>query len=45
MTQVVTPALREWIVAQTVAGFSPEQVLDAMVSAGWEAGLDRKSVV
>lgn len=39
MTQVVTPALREWIVAQTVAGFSPEQVLDAMVSAGWEAGL------
>lgn len=39
MTQVVTPALREWIVAQAKAGFSPEQVLAAMVSAGWEADL------
>jgi prolyl 4-hydroxylase len=39
MTQVVTPALREWIVAQTVAGFLPEQVLAAMLSAGWEAAL------
>ncbi|MEX1168250.1 MAG: 2-oxoglutarate-dependent dioxygenase, partial [Hydrogenophaga sp.] len=39
MTQVVTPALREWIVAQAKAGFSPEQVLAAMASAGWEADL------
>jgi len=39
MTQVATPALREWIVSQTVAGFEPEQVLSAMVSAGWEQGL------
>ena len=39
MTQIATPALREWIVQQTVAGFSPEQVLSAMVAAGWEAGV------
>ena len=39
MTQIATPALREWIVQQTAAGFSPEQVLSAMVTAGWEAGL------
>ncbi|AOW14587.1 proline dioxygenase [Hydrogenophaga crassostreae] len=39
MTQVATPALREWIVSQTAAGFAPEQVLSAMVTAGWEQGL------
>ena len=39
MTQIATPALREWIVQQTAAGFSPEQVLSAMVAAGWEAGV------
>lgn len=37
MAQIATPALREWIVQQTAAGFSPEQVLSAMVTAGWEA--------
>ena len=37
MAQIATPALREWIVQQTAAGFTPEQVLSAMVTAGWEA--------
>jgi prolyl 4-hydroxylase len=37
MPQIATPALRTWIVEQTVAGFSPEQVLTAMVAAGWDA--------
>jgi prolyl 4-hydroxylase len=39
MTQVATPALRAWIVQQTMAGFSPEQVLAAMQTAGWEAAV------
>ena len=39
MSQTVTPALRQWIVEQTAAGFPPESVLAAMVTAGWEAGL------
>lgn len=39
MVQAVTPALRDWIVEQTVAGFAPEAVLAAMVDAGWETDL------
>jgi prolyl 4-hydroxylase len=34
--QQVTPELRQWIVAQAQAGCQPEQVLQAMRSAGWD---------
>ncbi|HET9645567.1 MAG TPA: 2OG-Fe(II) oxygenase [Burkholderiaceae bacterium] len=34
-TQFVTPELREWIVAQAQAGHSPDSVLQAMRSSGW----------
>jgi prolyl 4-hydroxylase len=33
--QVVTEALRRWIVAQAQAGHSPESVLEAMKASGW----------
>ena len=39
MSQTVTPALRQWIIDQTATGFSPEAVLTAMLSAGWEEAL------
>ena len=39
MVQTITPELRRWIVEQTVAGFSPESVLDAMVKVGWRQEL------
>jgi len=39
MVQIITPELRRWIVEQTVAGFSPESVLDAMVKVGWQQDL------
>lgn len=35
MTQAITPELRQWIVAQAQAGHSPEDVLAAMKTAGW----------
>jgi prolyl 4-hydroxylase len=34
--QVVTPELRDWIVAQAAAGHSPEIVVEAMKASGWE---------
>ena len=34
-TQIVTPELRDWIVAQTAAGHSPEIVIEAMQASGW----------
>jgi prolyl 4-hydroxylase len=34
-TQVVTPELRQWIVAQAQAGHSPDSVLQAMRNSGW----------
>jgi prolyl 4-hydroxylase len=33
--QLVTPELRQWIVAQAQAGHQPEQVLAAMRASGW----------
>jgi len=36
MTQTVTAELRQWIVAQAAAGFTPEAVIKAMREAGWE---------
>jgi prolyl 4-hydroxylase len=36
MTQTVTPELRQWIIEQARAGFSPEAVLKAMMDVGWE---------
>lgn len=33
--QVVTPELRQWIVAQAQAGHKPEAVLEAMRASGW----------
>src|SRR3990167_1972023 len=40
MVQTITPELRRWFVEQTVAGFSPESVLDAMVKVGWRQELE-----
>lgn len=36
MSQAVTPELRQWIVAQASAGFSPEAVIEAMKASGWQ---------
>jgi prolyl 4-hydroxylase len=33
--QIVTPELRQWIVAQAQAGHKPEAVLEAMRASGW----------
>lgn len=35
MTQVITVELKQWIVAQAQSGHSPEDVLAAMKTAGW----------
>jgi prolyl 4-hydroxylase len=34
--QSVTPALRQWIIEQAEAGFSPEVVLQSMRASGWD---------
>jgi prolyl 4-hydroxylase len=34
-TQVITPELRQWIVAQAEAGCRPDDVLEAMKASGW----------
>jgi len=34
--QIVSPELRQWIVAQAQAGVAPEQVLAAMKTSGWD---------
>lgn len=39
MTQAVTPELRQWIIEQATAGFTPDVVLKAMVDVGWEASV------
>ncbi|MET4575879.1 2OG-Fe(II) oxygenase [Ottowia thiooxydans] len=36
MSQHITPELRQWIVSQAQAGFSPETVLESMKSSGWD---------
>lgn len=33
--QTITPALRQWIIAQAEAGFTPDVVLKAMRDSGW----------
>ncbi len=38
-SQSVTPALREWIVAQAKAGLGAEKILQAMLDAGWQAAV------
>jgi prolyl 4-hydroxylase len=38
-TQVVTPELRAWIVAQAAAGHSPDVVIEAMKASGWEESI------
>jgi prolyl 4-hydroxylase len=35
VAQLITPELRQWIVAQAQAGHKPEQVLEAMKASGW----------
>jgi prolyl 4-hydroxylase len=40
-TQVVTPELRAWIVAQAAAGHPPELVVEAMKASGWEEPVAR----
>jgi len=34
--QQITPALRQWIIAQAQAGHKPEAVLEAMRASGWQ---------
>lgn len=34
-SQAITPELRQWIVEQAQAGFTPEVVLQSMTSSGW----------
>ncbi|HEX4509431.1 MAG TPA: 2-oxoglutarate-dependent dioxygenase, partial [Burkholderiaceae bacterium] len=34
--QFISPDLRQWIIAQAQAGVSPQQVLDAMKTSGWQ---------
>lgn len=36
MSQTITPELRQWIVTQAEAGCTPEAVLAAMRTAGWQ---------
>jgi len=36
MSQSITPELRQWIVEQATAGYTPEAVLAAMKTAGWQ---------
>ncbi|TAM46111.1 MAG: 2-oxoglutarate-dependent dioxygenase, partial [Burkholderiaceae bacterium] len=33
--KVMTPELREWIVAQAVAGQPPQAMVESMVRSGW----------
>ena len=41
LTQVVTPELRDWIVAQSASGHSLEVVLEAMKASGWDEAVAR----
>ena len=43
-TQIVTPELREWIVAQAAAGHSPDIVVEAMRASGWEEPVARAAL-
>jgi prolyl 4-hydroxylase len=36
MSQPITPALREWIIAQAQAGFPADVVLKSMMESGWK---------
>lgn len=36
MHQVITPELRQWIVEQASAGFTPDAVVAAMKTSGWD---------
>jgi prolyl 4-hydroxylase len=40
-TQIVTPELREWIVAQAAAGHAAAVVVEAMKASGWEEAIAR----
>jgi len=40
-TQIVTPELRDWIVAQAAAGHPPAVVIEAMKASGWEEPVAR----
>jgi prolyl 4-hydroxylase len=35
MTQIITPELREWIIAQAQQGFTAQAVLQSMLDSGW----------
>ena len=35
MSQSITPELRQWIVAQAEAGFTPQVILESMCASGW----------
>jgi len=44
LTQIVTPELRDWIVAQAAAGHSSAIVLEAMKASGWEEPVARAAL-
>ncbi len=43
-TQIVTPELRDWIVAQAAAGHSSAVVVEAMKASGWEEQVARAAL-
>jgi prolyl 4-hydroxylase len=43
-TQIVTPELRDWIVAQAAAGHAPAVVVEAMKASGWEETVARAAL-
>jgi len=43
-TQIVTPELRDWIVAQAAAGHPPQLVVEAMKASGWEEPVARMAL-
>ena len=44
MQQLVTPQLRQWIIAQAEAGCRPEDVLAAMRASGWDDGVAQRAL-
>lgn len=43
-TQEVTPELRQWILEQSQAGYTPQAVLQAMCAAGWSDVVAREAL-
>jgi prolyl 4-hydroxylase len=44
MSQIITPQLREWIISQAQAGFPADQVLQSMLTSGWQEDVAIKAM-